>query len=41
MKRKIVTLMLVAMMAINVTACGGSNSESSKKTETAQKKRSM
>ena len=39
MKRKIVTLMLVAMMAINVTACGGSNSESSKKTETASKEK--
>lgn len=39
MKRKIVTLMLVAMMVINVTACGGSNSESSKKTETASKEK--
>ena len=39
MKRKIVTLMLVAMMAINVTACVGSNSESSKKTETASKEK--
>lgn len=39
MKRKIVTLMLVAMMAINVTACGGSGSESSKKTETASKEK--
>lgn len=27
------------MMAINVTACGGSNSESSKKTETASKEK--
>lgn len=39
MKRKIVTLMLVAMMAINVTACGGSSSESSKKTEAASKEK--
>lgn len=39
MKRKIVALMLVAMMAINVTACGGSSSESSKKTEAASKEK--
>lgn len=39
MKRKIVTLMLVAMMAINVTACGGSSSESPKKTEAASKEK--
>lgn len=39
MKRKIVTMMLVAMMAVNVTACGSSDSGSSKKSEsTAEKK---
>ena len=39
MKRKIVTMMLVAMMAVNITACGSSDSGSSKKSEaTAEKK---
>lgn len=42
MKRKIVAMMLIAMMAVNVTACGGSTGSSSgdsKKTESAKEEK--
>lgn len=42
MKRKIVAMMLIAMMAVNVTACGGStgsSSSDSKKTESAKEEK--
>lgn len=42
MKRKIVAIMLIAMMAVNVTACGGStgsSSSDSKKTESAKEEK--
>lgn len=42
MKRKIVAMMLIAMMAVNVTACGGStgsSSSDSKKTESTKEEK--
>lgn len=42
MKRKIVAMMLIAMMAVNVTACGGSagsSSSGSKKTESTKEEK--